>query len=228
MSGKPTATVEDVSGGHGRPELSVKRLLLVGTGSVSVSELPFWLGWLNVSYPELDVRVAITRSAERFVTRSSLAARSNNDVFLDAWADEGVAEASHVELADWAEAVVVYPATLSFVSRLALGAADSPVLLACQCTQAPVVLAPALPPGGVDSAAYKKHRAELEARPNTAIVSPRAGMSLVERKRTGAVPPPLLNVLQLTDTLYRDIGPGRAKSSLLEEIDDTMRDWILV
>src|SRR5699024_8344936 len=68
----------------------------------------------------------------------------------------------------------------------------------------------------------------LEARPNTAIVSPRAGMSLVERKRTGAVPPPLLNVLQLTDTLHRDIGPGRAKSSLLEEIDDTVRDWILV
>src|SRR5699024_1106895 len=74
MGCRPASLVEDVSGGHGRPELWVKRLLLVGTGSVSVSELPFWLGWLNVSYPELDVRVAITRSAERFVTRSSLAA----------------------------------------------------------------------------------------------------------------------------------------------------------
>ena len=98
----------------------------------------------------------LTRSARRFVTPAALAARSGGEVFLDAWPEDEAA-ARHVEWQQWAQAIVVYPATLNFIARFALGLADTPALLAAQCATVPVVLAPALPPNGLDSAAYQAH-----------------------------------------------------------------------
>jgi phosphopantothenoylcysteine decarboxylase/phosphopantothenate--cysteine ligase len=95
----------------------------------------------------LELRVAVTRNAERFVTRGALGPMSGGNALLDAWPDGPVDRALHVELAEWADTVIVHPASLHFLARLAQGLADTPVLLALQCTTAPVVLAPALPPG---------------------------------------------------------------------------------
>ena len=139
---------------QGVPELGISRMLLVVTGSVSAADLPFWVEWLRASYPDLQIRVVVTRSAERFVTRVALAGRSGGEAFLDAWPDDE-SVARHVEWERWAQAIVVYPATLNFIARLALGLADTPAMLAAQCATVPVVLAPALPPGGLDSAAYQ-------------------------------------------------------------------------
>ncbi|GAA5068889.1 phosphopantothenoylcysteine decarboxylase/phosphopantothenate--cysteine ligase [Thermocatellispora tengchongensis] len=177
-------------------EPGVSRLLLVCAGSAYASSMPYWLDLLRMQYPRLAVKVVVTRSAERFVTRQALGGRLATDVLLDAWPGEE-ATARHVEWADWAEAVVVYPATLQFMARLALGLADTPALLAAQCTNAPVVVAPALPPGGLESAACRQHWAALAARPNIVLIPPGRGRSLFTGRDDAWVPPPLPEVLHL-------------------------------
>ncbi|MFF3689145.1 flavoprotein [Streptomyces sp. NPDC002187] len=188
------------------PDPGLTRLLLVVTGSAYAWSTPYWLESLRLSCPELEVRVVLTRSAERFVTRQAVGARVDGAVSADAW-PEDEATARHVEWAEWAEAIVVHPATVHFMARLALGLADSPALLAAQCTRAPVAVAPALPPGALDSAAVRKHWAELATRPNVVLVPPVQGRSMTTGRADAWVPPPLAEVLRLVAERRAELTP---------------------
>ncbi|WDF39836.1 flavoprotein [Streptomyces sp. T12] len=193
LVGDPTAA--------GLPAFGARRLLYVGTGALSAAHMPFWLNWLRQGYPDVEVRPLITRSAERFVSRGALAPLAGREALLDAWPDGPVHAAPHVELAEWAEAVVVHPASLNFLARLALGLADTPVMLALQCTSAPVVLAPSLPPGALRSAAYRRHRAALEERPNVSVVPPTPGLSSTTGRMDAALAAPLPELLTAAERL---------------------------
>ncbi len=195
-------------------ELGVSRLLLVSTGSAYAWSMPYWLDWLRTEYPGLEVRMVVTRSAERFVTRQTLGSRLGANVLVDTWPEEEAA-ARHVEWAEWAEAIIVYPATLQFMARLALGLADTPVLLAAQCTNAPVVVAPALPPGGLESAACRQHWTALAARPNVVLVPPGRGRSLTTGREDAWVPPPLPEALRLLAEHRRELAAqGSAETGI--------------
>ncbi|MFF8646407.1 flavoprotein [Streptomyces sp. NPDC015345] len=182
------------------PALNIERLLVVTAGSAAAAMMPYWAEWLRLSYPELDIKMVLTHSAQRFVTQQALAGRlhRNGEVMLDEW-PEHEATARHVELAEWAQAVVVYPATFHFLARLALGLADSPSLLACHCTAVPVVVAPALPPGGLESTVFQSHWATLAARPNVVLVPPGPGVSLTTGRSEAWVPPLLPEVISLLE-----------------------------
>ncbi|MFD0266126.1 flavoprotein [Streptomyces sp. NPDC127106] len=178
------------------PPFPVQRLLLVGTGAVQVALLPTWLAWLRGAYPALEVRTVVTRSAERFVSRAALHAIGGGEVLADAWPEDPSGGALHVELAEWAQAVAVYPATVHFVSRFALGLADTPALLALQCTAAPVAVCPALPPGGQRSPVLEGHLRSLAARAGVTVVPSVPGRSVSTGRPGGAAPPPLPVVLE--------------------------------
>ncbi|MDQ1008514.1 hypothetical protein QFZ82_002999 [Streptomyces sp. V4I23] len=188
--GGPEATADALT----VPPFGIRRLLLVVTGSTTAAGLPQWLTWLRQGYPELTVRVVMSRSAQRFVTPLSLGLRVDGGVDTDAW--EECDDARHVEYAQWAEAVLVYPSTFHFTARLALGLADTPALLALQCTDALVAVAPSLPPGGFDSPAFRAHWAALAARPNAVLVPPVPGYSLTTGREDGWVPPPISDVVR--------------------------------
>ncbi|MEY3028859.1 MAG: hypothetical protein RL198_256 [Actinomycetota bacterium] len=89
-----------------------------------------------------EVRVIATESAFRFVGKDSLAALSENHVETELFSD--VQEVKHIEMARWADLVIVAPATASFISRLANGSAwdllDNVVLAA----SSPILVAPAM------------------------------------------------------------------------------------
>ncbi|MER6947261.1 flavoprotein [Nonomuraea sp. NPDC000554] len=198
------------------PRGGFSRLLVVATGSLAASNLPFALALLRGSRPDLRIRVLVTRSAERFVTRTALAAEAE-EVMADEWPQD-VPQARHVELADWAEVVVVYPMTLHFMGRLALGLADSPALLAAQCTGAVVALAPALPPGGVQSFAYQSHWAALSERPNVVLVPPRPGISAATGRPDTWVPATLAQVVDAVDARWDELAhAGEPGSGPVEE-----------
>lgn len=187
-------------------DLGFRRLLIVATGSVSAADLPFWGTWLRGTHPELDVKVALTRSAQRFVTAVSLAGRFDAPILDDAWPPEE-AHARHVEFGEWAEAVLVYPCTFHYLSRFALGLADSPSLLAAACTTAPVVLTPALPPGGRQSHIYQRNLTLLAERPNVSVVPPQPGYSITTRRQdawASAMMPEALAELQRLHTCLQD------------------------
>ncbi|MFC4565490.1 flavoprotein [Nocardiopsis mangrovi] len=158
------------------PDLGFTRLLFVVTGAVAASATPGWLSWLRGAAPGLEVKVVMTRSAGRFVTPAALATATGGEVIADEWAD-GTHDAVHARLGEWAQAAVVFPATLNFMARFSLGLADTPALLSLQCTAAPVAIAPSLPPGAVQGHAYREHWARLVDRPGIVMVPPLDGTS---------------------------------------------------
>ena len=171
-----------MSGAMLTPEAAVpfhaKRLLYVITGGVQAMFGPMWLQWFRTSYPELALRYAITRSAAQFTTMTALSvAAGEHRGAVDEWG-EAPRDAPHVELAQWPDAILVHPATMNFVARFSLGLADTPVLLALQCTSSPIALCPALPPGGYANPAYRRHVTELSERDNVTVLPPVTGRSL--------------------------------------------------
>ncbi|MCX2927996.1 flavoprotein [Streptomyces sp. NEAU-W12] len=181
--------------------VGARRLLVIGTGSVTAAHLPFWAGWLKAGHPGTQVRYVLTKAATRFVTRDALTAIGGCDVLADRWPDEPEPRARHVDLAQWPDTVVVLPATLNYLARLAAGLGDSPSLLALQCTRAAIALAPALPPGGAESAAYAEHTARLRARRNVVVVPPHPGRSTTSGKREAWAPASFPEVLAAADGL---------------------------
>jgi phosphopantothenoylcysteine decarboxylase/phosphopantothenate--cysteine ligase len=182
-----------------------KRVLLAGTGAPAVTALPEAVLRLRYHCPNARARVLLTRQALRFVTRTTVNLVTGEESGLDEWSDEPYTAAPHVELGRWAEAVIVYPATLHFTGRLALGLSDTPLLLALQCTTAPIVLVPSLPPGGAGGHAYQKHVEALHDRPNVAVVPPVAGYSMTTGELNVGAPAPFAEALGRLDELLRDL-----------------------
>jgi phosphopantothenoylcysteine decarboxylase/phosphopantothenate--cysteine ligase len=91
-----------------------------------------------------EVRVVMTKGARAFVTPLTFQAVSGNPVhttLLDETAEAGM---GHIELARWADHIVVAPATADFIARQAHGLADDLLSTICLVTTAPVMLAPAM------------------------------------------------------------------------------------
>jgi phosphopantothenoylcysteine decarboxylase/phosphopantothenate--cysteine ligase len=91
-----------------------------------------------------DVRVAMTAAAREFVTPLTFQALSGNPVHTDLLDPRAEAAMGHIELARWADCVLVAPASADFIARLAHGLADDLLATLCLATDAPVALAPAM------------------------------------------------------------------------------------
>jgi phosphopantothenoylcysteine decarboxylase / phosphopantothenate---cysteine ligase len=91
-----------------------------------------------------DVQVVMTDAATRFITPLTLQALSGKPVRAGLWDEAAEAAMGHIELARWAEIVVVAPASADFLARLAAGRADDLLATLCLATAAPVLLAPAM------------------------------------------------------------------------------------
>ncbi len=89
------------------------------------------------------VRVAMTASACRFVGPVTFAGLTGAPALTDLWDPRYPGEA-HVELAEWADAIVVAPATANLLARAAQGMADDIVLATLSCARGPVLVAPAM------------------------------------------------------------------------------------
>ncbi len=91
-----------------------------------------------------DVQVVMTDAAQRFVSPMSFQALSGRPTRADLW--DGAAEAAmgHIELARWAQVVLIAPASADFIARLAHGRADDLLSTLCLATEAPIALAPAM------------------------------------------------------------------------------------
>ncbi len=111
-----------------------------------------------------EVRVAMTRAATEFVTPLTFQALSGSPVhttLLDEAAEAGM---GHIELARWADAVLVAPASADFMARLAHGMADDLLATLCLATEAPLFLAPAMNRVMWANSATQANRTLLETR----------------------------------------------------------------
>ena len=91
-----------------------------------------------------EVRVVMTRAAQVFVGPLTFQALSGNAVRLDLLDPTAEAGMDHIELARWADLVLVAPATADLMARLVAGMADDLLTTLALATQAPLALAPAM------------------------------------------------------------------------------------
>ncbi|KRG71910.1 bifunctional phosphopantothenoylcysteine decarboxylase/phosphopantothenate--cysteine ligase CoaBC [Pseudoxanthomonas dokdonensis] len=90
------------------------------------------------------VQVAMTAGAQQFVTPLSFQALSGHPVRTSLWDSAAEASMGHIELARWADRIVIAPATADLLARLAQGAADDLVTTLCLATTAPLTVCPAM------------------------------------------------------------------------------------
>jgi phosphopantothenoylcysteine decarboxylase/phosphopantothenate--cysteine ligase len=119
-----------------------KRILLGVTGGIAAYKSPDLVRRLRERGAE--VQVVMTASAREFVTATTFQAVSGRPVRTDLWDAAAEAAMGHIELARWAEVVLIAPATADFLARLASGQADDLLTTLCLATEAPVTVAPAM------------------------------------------------------------------------------------
>jgi phosphopantothenoylcysteine decarboxylase/phosphopantothenate--cysteine ligase len=91
-----------------------------------------------------EVQVVLTQSAREFVTETSLQAVSGRPIRSNIWDKEAEAAMGHIELARWADIVLIAPATAEMLSRLASGSAPDLLTTVCLATEAELIVAPAM------------------------------------------------------------------------------------
>ena len=121
-----------------------------------------------------DVQIVMTASAGEFVTETALQAVSGHPIRSNLWDKEAEASMSHIDLARWADVVLIAPATAEIMARLAGGAAPDLLTTLCLATEAPIAIAPAMNHVMWNNAAVQANRATLEGR-GIAIIGPDYG-----------------------------------------------------
>ena len=124
-----------------RPLDGHKLLLCVGGGIAAYKALELVRRLRDAG---ARVQVAMTDGAQQFVTPLSFQALSGQPVRTTLWDSAAEQAMGHIELARWADRVIVAPATADLIARLAHGLADDLVSTLCLATEAPLLVAPAM------------------------------------------------------------------------------------
>ncbi len=122
--------------------LAGKRILLGITGGIAAYKTPMLVRQLRQTGAE--VQVVLSRSAHQFVTPHALAAVAGSSPRSDLFDLEAEAAMGHIELARWADLVLIAPATAHCLAQLAYGFAGDLLSTVCMATRSPVLLAPAM------------------------------------------------------------------------------------
>jgi len=111
-----------------------------------------------------DVQIVMTASAEEFVTGTALQAVSGRPIRSNLWDKEAEAAMSHIELARWADVVLIAPATAEVMARIVSGGAPDLLTTICLATEAPLAVAPAMNHVMWNNPATQANRKVLEER----------------------------------------------------------------
>lgn len=122
--------------------LSGRRVLLGVTGGIAAYKSPDLVRRLREA--GADVRVVMTAGARRFVTELTFQAVSGQTVRTDLFDPGAEAAMGHIELARWADLVLVAPASTDFLARLTAGLADDLLATVCLASDRPLAVAPAM------------------------------------------------------------------------------------
>lgn len=152
--------------------LAGKHVLLGVTGGIAAYKSPDLVRRLRDA--GADVRVVLTPSATRLVSPTVFQAVSGQPVRAELWDEAAEAAMGHIELARWADLVVIAPATAHLMAQLAAGSAGNLLTTLCLATDAPLMLAPAMNQAMWRHPATQANRATLEAR-GVRFIGPASG-----------------------------------------------------
>ena len=119
-----------------------KRIVLGVTGGISAYKAAFLVRLLRKN--GANVRVVMTQSATKFVTPLTFQALSAKPVHTELLDLNTETAMGHIELAKWADLILIAPASANFIARYANGFAEDLLSTLCLATDSPVIIAPAM------------------------------------------------------------------------------------
>ena len=158
---------------NGAQSLYMKKYLLGVTGGIAAYKAVELCRRLIETGSQ--VRVVMTPSATEFVTPLTFQAVSGFPVHRDLFDEAAEAAMGHIELAKWADQIIVAPATASFCARLANGFADDLLSTICLASAAPIAIAPAMNQQMWAAAATQVNIDTLKSR-NVQVLGPAEGV----------------------------------------------------
>ena len=123
-------------------QLCNKRILLGITGGIAAYKAAELVRELRKA--KAEVRIVMTTAAQEFITPLTLQALSGNPVHYSMLDPEAEAGMGHIELARWADIIVVAPATADFIARLTQGMGNDLLTTLCLASDAPLAICPAM------------------------------------------------------------------------------------
>ncbi len=130
------------TGSTSQDSLSGRHIVVGVSGGIAAYKTPLLVRRLRDA--GADVQVVMTQNAGRFVTATTLQAVSGLPVRDSLWDAAAEAAMGHIELARWADVILIAPATADTLSRMAAGRADDLLCTLRLASRAPVLLAPAM------------------------------------------------------------------------------------
>lgn len=144
-----------------------------------------------------EIQVVMSTNAKKFVTPTTLQAVSGQPVRDDLWDAQAEASMGHIELARWADQILIAPATANCIAALAQGQAYDLLTTMCLATEAQVVVAPAMNQRMYLHAATQQNLSALE-RLGYQIIDPDHGEQACGEFGPGRLPDPEILIDALT------------------------------
>lgn len=136
-----------------------------------------------------EVRVVMTPAACEFVKPLTFQTLSRNPVAVDQFAQPIEWKPEHISLAEWADLVVVAPATANTIAKMAYGIADNLLTATMLATRAKIAVAPAMNDGMWGAPATAENIEKLRSR-GVLVMSPGEGDLACGRRGLGRMPEP--------------------------------------
>ncbi|MCE7794661.1 bifunctional phosphopantothenoylcysteine decarboxylase/phosphopantothenate--cysteine ligase CoaBC [Salipaludibacillus sp. CUR1] len=140
--------------------MAKKNILLCVTGGIAVFKAAALTS--KLIQENYNVKVVMSSSAREFVTPLTFQALSRDHVYVDTFTEPDPAKIAHIDIADWADLVLIAPATANIIGKLAHGIADDMVTTTLLASTAPVMIAPAMNVHMYDHPAVKKNMETLK------------------------------------------------------------------
>jgi phosphopantothenoylcysteine decarboxylase/phosphopantothenate--cysteine ligase len=135
--------------------LANRKILLCVSGGIAVYKAVALVS--KLSQAGASVKVIMTQSATNFVQPLSFQVMSRNDVYFDTFDEKDSSVIAHIDLADWADLIIVAPATANVIGKLANGIGDDMVTTTLLAATAPIWIAPAMNVHMYDHPAVKRN-----------------------------------------------------------------------
>jgi len=183
------------------------RIILGITGGIAAYKSPDLVRRLRERGAE--VQVVMTDSGARMVSSAVFQAVSGRSVRSDLWDEQAEDAMGHIELARWADLILVAPATANIMSQLATGTATGLLTTLCLATEAPLVLAPAMNQVMWKNPATQDNLATLKAR-GVRFIGPDSGSQACGEVGPGRMTEP--------DAIVADLFDGTTSVSRLDGV----------
>jgi len=184
------------------PPTASGRVVVALSGGIAAAHSPAFVELLLER--GFTVRVAATENALRFVSELALEALTHAPVVHKLWPTDPGQPVPHLELAGWAELMVIYPATATTLSRIARGDCSTLVSTVAISTRAPVVLVPAMNEVMYQAPAVQRNLAQLRD-DGFVITHPARGYEVADdpeqRREVFGAAPPLDALLAIVDAV---------------------------